>query len=1467
MLTRWRKILIRTALFLALLFIFGGLISYTPWVQTRLAVIATNQLEEKLGVPVKIDRVHFRFFNSADIKGIYIEDYHGDTLLYTKRIQAQIRHLFFRSSNFSLKKLQIDDPVIKLIRYENEAFFDYELMVDRFDADTSDVENVDIKLALDQFELVNADLLFYDAHDSSGIGRIHFRDFQLGWSEMFFDGKLIQLTMDHGSGYDPRGFTLKSLEGALAHAPGAFAFDAFRIETNQNELALDGRIEYDSLPEVDWIHHLVFDVNVQKVLFNPIEFRPYLPALFPSALSGGQFSGVVQGTFNDFEARDLNLSWSNGTYFKGDLELVGLPETHLLYIDVQIDRMETSVSDLKRISRFIPDFEISEEISNLEYFRGKGTFKGRLNDFTTNFELGTALGRAKAKLTAQYPADRPLEMSYKGNLALINWNLGATLNEPEFGSTSLNIQIDGSGLSKELFDTDVTGSVEFVVYRGYTYQNAQISGHLSEGLFEGVFDVRDPKLDITFDGSVDLQKERPSLYFDLDVRTADLFRLGLIEDSIAFLSTNIDARFSGLGLDDAEGSLQVFQTLYETQQSVYYISDVDITSSREAQNRKISVESDLLEGVVEGVFTIADLVGSLKAHFRQYYEGIEPEDISSAQNLTYDFTLYNTLPITELLLPDVAIETGTRFYGSFSSDQNELSIQLDAPGIDYGKTRIQKLNIDVLGNGETFESTLFTYYIALEDGTQIDTLRIDNHTRRDSSLFDMYWVYQDSSTFSGSMHSYFTLLDSTSWSAGILSSHVSYLNDSIFIPSQNKVMGRGREIEIKRLKFEHEKETVTVNGFLSEDSGKSLDIALNGLRVEYLHPFIKDENTILHGGIKGDVKLFDVYNEFNVVGNVAIDDLYLNENLVGDFSAGIQWDDEMQAFAINAGVQRGKLKTLAVSGAYFPGLEHDLVQLRMNLDNFRLDVATEYTTNYMTELRGALDAEIELKVEGRDMSLLGWAELNKVGFTVPQTKVDYNVDGIPRVDFKEKSIEFKDFNFRDNTYETSGSAFGAITHRGLRNWGFDLYIDVDSTLVLNTEEGQYYYGTAFGTGRMSITGPIDRMKIAIKAAAEKGTEFALELGGASSVSEHSFISFVEKSSTSFGLSDKGVRKSRNSGYEMIFDVEIKNGVEAELIFDETVGDILKGTGVGQINLRMAEDGSMTMTGDYTVYSGSYLFTLQNLLSKRFDIQRGGTLKWTGDPYNAEIDLVATYPLRASLKPLGVSDSSRRRRPIEVDMSLTNQLMKPNIDFGVRVPNANSALQEEVELVVTRDDNELNRQVVSLLVMGSFITPEGTNNNPNGNLVNQGLTANTTEMLSNQLSRWISGINENFDVGVNYETGNDLNSEQVEVALSTQLFNDRVLVNSNIGVPLESTSTSNIVGDVEVEFKVSEDGRFRVKAFNRSDQNDPLSQQYQYIQGLGLVYTADFENFEEFWRVVTGQNKRDAARKRKEETAP
>ena len=1449
--------MIRTLSLFAILFLLGGILAYTPWVQTKLAQVLTQQLESRLNIHVEIDRVHMRFLNSTDIKGIYVADFHGDTLLYADRIQAQINHLRFRKGDFSLKRLNIESPVIKIHRYDDDQRFDYEIFIDRLDPDTVTGASAPFSLRLDNLLLTKASVHYKDAQARHHHEGYRLRDLSLDFGELFYDGKRVNAEFRSGSGYEDKGFELKKLEGRIAHAENVSEFEGFKLHTAKNVLELSGRVEADSLDTPSWTEHLTWDVSVDRIEFDPTEFRVYLPGVLRAELQKAELSGKTTGSIGDFETDDLFFKYGQATVVDGDVEMVGLPNTNELYINATELYARTRWSDLVEVQKIIPQLVLPAELEPLEYLVLNGSFTGYLNDFKANMTVQTAHGGLRANLDASYPADRPLEMKYQGKLRAIDCNVGAVMGIEDLGSVNFNLEVDGFGLTSELLNTDVSGQVKRFEYRGHNYTNGEVIGHLTQGLFVGRFKVNDPKLAFDFDGSIDIRDERPDLYFDLDVITADLFALGLVSDSIGYLSTSMVARFSGIGLDDARGTLKVKRTKYETEESVYFVGYMDLESAFVDGQRKLTVESDLLQGRAEGDFKINTLIQSLQGHFNQYFTGLDAPEVKNKQRLDYEFTLYNTLPITELFFRDLTIETGTRIYGSYSDDMNRLLVNLEAPGLDYQEYRIQQPNLVIDGNGRRFQSALAIDYIELPDGTRVDTFLLVNDTRRDSSLFDIYWTYIDSSSFAGSIHPYITFLDSAKWAAGFRPSTMFYLKDSIAIPGGNRIVANGKEVEIRDLEFYHLDQNLAVNGYLSENPRKSLDLRFGGLRIEYLQPVIDDKDTRLHGGIEGMVRLLDVYDEFNVIGDIAIDSLSLNDHFVGRFTAGMNWNDEMNAFAVNADIHRGKLHALSVSGAYFPGNVHDRVQLRMILDKMRVDAASKYTNAYLTNMRGALDAELELVIEGREMSLTGWTELRKVGFTVPQTAVDYNVDGVARVEFNERSIDFVDFNFRDNKHQTPGEVYGSIMHRDLRNWFFDLHVKVDSTLVLDTEEGEYYYGTAFGTGTLDVVGSLNRLKILIDAAAERGTEFALPLGGASSVSEHSFITFLDRSTTSYGSDEAGVRKNRNAGYEMVFDVEIKEGVEVELIFDETVGDILRGTGTGAFNIRMAEDGSMTMNGDYTIYSGTYLFTLQNLFSKRFNIQRGGTLKWTGDPYDADIDLTAVYPTRASLKPLGVSDSSRRRRPVEVDMNLTNRLMKPNIDFGIRVPNVNTALQEEVQLVVTRDENELNRQMISLLVMGSFITPETSANAGGNNLFNQGLTANTTEMLSNQLSRWISGINENIDVGVNYEAGNDLNSEQVEVALSTQLFNDRVLLNSNIGVPLEGgENTSNLVGDVEVEVKVSRDGRFRAKAFNRSDQNDPLSQQYQYKQGVGLVYTVDFENFEEFWRAITGTKKNE-----------
>jgi len=286
-------------------------------------------------------------------------------------------------------------------------------------------------------------------------------------------------------------------------------------------------------------------------------------------------------------------------------------------------------------------------------------------------------------------------------------------------------------------------------------------------------------------------------------------------------------------------------------------------------------------------------------------------------------------------------------------------------------------------------------------------------------------------------------------------------------------------------------------------------------------------------------------------------------------------------------------------------------------------------------------------------------------------------------------------------------------------------------------------------------------------------------------------------------------------------------------------------------------GEFKMFGEFTITKGDYLFTLQNIINKRFSVKPGGTVNWSGSPYNAQVNLQAVYALRATLAELMYPDTSamyQRRMQVECVLNMTNSLLNPDITFDIDLPNADqSAKTDVINRIGVGNDQEMNRQVFGLLVLNKFLPREEQNL---GSETGGFFSANSAEMLSNQLSNWLSRISNDFDVGVNYRPGSDIASDEVEVALSTQLFNNRIIVDGNVGVANNRSaaqsgqSSSNIVGDVNIEYKITQDGRLRVRAFNRSNDfgaNALVANNAPFTQGVGLSFRKDFNTFSDLFK--------------------
>jgi hypothetical protein len=501
----------------------------------------------------------------------------------------------------------------------------------------------------------------------------------------------------------------------------------------------------------------------------------------------------------------------------------------------------------------------------------------------------------------------------------------------------------------------------------------------------------------------------------------------------------------------------------------------------------------------------------------------------------------------------------------------------------------------------------------------------------------------------------------------------------------------------------------------------------------------------------------------------------------------------------------------------------------------------------LSDVRGIAGGEMTMKGTVNKPLLEGIIKIQKASFIVSylQTRYNFTTDvTITPTAFMLKNAD---------VYDSDGNKAvvnGLLSHNNFSDIKFESTINTNKFLFMNTAEkdNDLYYGKAYASGVVSFLGTPENINIEVNAKTEKNTKFYLPLSSSSDVTEQNFIRFTNSINDTIKVDEN--RKVDLSGIQLTLNLQVTPDAEAQIIFDSKVGDVIRGRGTGNLKLEITPTSDFNMFGDYTIESGDYLFTLQNIINKKFEIEKGGTIRWNGDPYMAILDITAAYKLKASLYDLMLDSAYKQRVPVECILNMRNNLMQPDFKFDIKLPEGDT---KPNSVIASLSNEEMNKQIISLLVLNRFVTPESFRGGSqlaetrSGNAVG----VNSSELLSNQLSHWLSQISKDFDIGVNYRPGDEITKDEVELALSTQILNDRVILNGNVGVGGTQTSSSNnFVGDFEVDVKINKSGKLMVKGFNRSN-TDIINDTAPYTQGLGLFYREDFDSIDEllqrYWR--------------------
>ncbi len=1450
----------------------GFLLVQNNKVQNYLAQTVTTKLSGFLETKVHVGNVQIDMLNRLVIKKLYVEDRRHDTLLYANKLTLSIGAVNISKKIIRIERIELSKAFVNFYIDSNKVI-NLQFFINKIAGDTTKKKkgwNIvfnNIGLIDSRFALEN----YYKIKVDSGI---NFTNLKL--SNLNIRVKNLE-TKDHVTSFkinklyfkEQSGFTLNNLSAKMSLKQNFMHFDNLRIFTPASKIiAPKIYFDFNKFNDFSYFAQKVqcdFVLNSSSSSFSEI-------AYFTRGLWGMnekfELSGLVKGKLNNLRCKKIKFSFGKTSIFEGDLSLTGLPIFQETYMFINVKNLDIYSSDINQI--YFPTlkgnkFQIPKQFEKIGKVNFKGNFAGFVNDFVTYGTFKTDLGIIKSDLSLK--PESKTKIAFDGKLNAIDFNVGRFFdNEKILGKA--NISINATGLIEG--NKKVTGSFEgninqFECY-GYTYSDIFLKGSLQENAFDGLVTLEDPNVKLDLSGQIDLTKKIPEFNFSAKIINAELNKLQILKKDSAFnISCMINAKFSGSNINNIEGDIQLKEADLKKLRKELIIKDLSIL----AKHNQLSVKSDIIDANIVGEHDLSQLYSSLIKVFKNYmpssFKRIQMKEPLSVNRFKFDAVFKNVKPFCDFFAENTNLAVNSRLNGTFYPSDSIINFSFIADSFQIGSSRFDGLNISCRAQKDSLILSLISDKFYFGNQVSFNRLMAQSIVRHDSMLTNIEWNNKD--TFKNLSKIIFLTNFSKTNQASVPALNIKlfpaqvYIIDSLWKIDESAIILDTSSITVPNLKMSHNQQYVIINGKISENTDDALNFEFRNFDLRNLGFFLKSNQLTFEGKLSGHCNLSDYYHKSLFNADLHINRFSFNAEQLGNLNMVVTWNSLQQKIIAEANAYKSDYCSLHAEGEYVPFDKR--LNFSFDVKNINLSVIQPILSNTFTLQKGNCSGHVELTGNIAKPYLNGSIDIDKATFMINYLKTNYSFTTKLRI--VDNRFVFNNVKLTDS-YNNQCSLDGMITNTYLKNFNVNFNINLDNTLVLNTktDDNPFYYGKAFASGVAHISGPTQNINIDIShAKTGKNTFISIPLNNRSDIIANKFLTFnSQQRETSKRIIYKTAQYDvGNSGITLTLDLELTPEAEIQLVFDPKVGDIMRSQGNGNINIEINTLGNFNIRGDYTIQSGDYLFTLQNLINKKFILEPGGIISWNGNPVDASIDIKAIYRLRASLYNL-IADPSltqdyKKRIPIECQLFLNGKLLHPDIKYDIYLPNAPEEARTKVRDIINSEE-ELSKQFLMLLVTNNFMPDPNKPNSNNstsatGTIIGRDIATTTSyEMLSNQFSNWISQVSKDFDIGFSYRPGDkNMTSEEVEVALSTQILNDRVTINGNLDVVGNqanqvNNNTNNLVGDVNVDVKLNESGKLMLKAFNRA--NDQLIiEQAPYTQGIGLLYREEFSTFGELMR--------------------
>jgi len=1432
-----------------LLLLLGVLLSL-PSVQTYLGKYATDSLNKAYGTNISIGKVAITPFGSVKLGDVLVLDHHKDTLFYIKKLNTSILSFkkIYDPGHPYMKDVVMHGLDVRLVNYKNEAYTNLDKFIEAFDDGSP--SSGKFRMKANKMTVFNSRFQYID-YNLQTPKLVDFTQLNGKIEDFFIKGANVTTFINKLSFKDHRGLKVDNITADFTYTKKNILLEGLAMKTLESEMKGRVELKYDRKDFSDFNNKVIFDVQFDKAAIASNDLNYFYKEFGKNNVF--YIDTHLVGTLNNFITHNLKLVDKNQSEIIGTINFQNLfgKEQQEFYMKGNFDRVVSNYENLKSILPQILGKNLPSVLSKLGTVNISGAVELTQKYINADVMMLSQLGYFEGNLAMQN-INNIDNASYQGNIKLETFDLGTLLSQKDIGKATLDLDVDGKGFTQKLLNTAIRGSIQKFYFNGYNYQNITVDGSMKMPYYKGYFNSNDPNLKMDFDGIVDLSLKAKKYDFKTQIDYANLYALNLIDaDSISIFKGNINFKANGNSIDDIAGMLQVKDVSYQNTKDAYFFDDFEITSMFDAEKvRTIAINSpDIITGQIVGKYKVNQVQKMVENALGSLYANYSPNKLEKGQFIDFDLTIYDK--IVEIFVPDVQISENTKLEGKIIGDEGRFVFDFSSPNIIAYNNSIDNIKIDIDN-----KNPIYNAYITI-DSIKNNRYKVADFNLINVTLNDTLFVRSEfkggpKSQDSYDLNLYHTINEDKQSIIGFKKSEIRFKDYMWFInegeTDDNKIVFDKSltNFNFEKLSLSHNDQTIDFYGTMRDSTYKDFKLSFDDVDLNKITPSL--DSLSFGGKVNGNIKYKQDKNKYDPISNLTIDSLKINQFLLGDLDFKIEGNEYFNQFKVNSSLkQEGKEHFFLDGDINFVGDQSSL-DLQAGFDAFNLAPFGSLLGNVLSDVRGTATGRTTIGGSFTTPEIDGRLYLNNAGMRVPYLNVDYAFEKNAIVDLTEHQFSLRKIEVTDTKYNTKGVIDGTIKHEKLGDWELDLHLISDNILALDTKDSEdaYYYGTAFMKGKASITGEINALNIKVAGESEKGTSIKIPVNDEEDLGNTSFINFMTVQEFQKSLAENIAKDTRYEGIELDFNFDIDTDTDIEIILNRETGHAMKGKGYGSMQMNINTLGKFEMYGDFQVQEGEYNFKYGGVIDKKFNVEKGGTIRWDGQPMNAVLDLKATYKTMANPAVLVESASFNRKVDTNVTILLNGNLSNPQPDFNIDFPTVSSVLKSEIDYKL-QDKDSRQTQAFALLATGSFVTAESTGNAAYGSLI---------EGASSIINGLFADSDSNLQLGLDYSQGNRLTeiSDRVGVTMNTRI-NDRISINGKVGVPVGGVTESVIVGNLEVLIQLNEDGSLNAHVFNRENDINYVGEGIGYTQGLGLTYNVEFNTFKEMLQKIFKSNKK------------